>query len=121
MQPHESDWVFVPKPDGNGQGNSGDSYPEWSSIFGYSEETNRRASDIIEKFYWRETSSGPELLVVFREEKSPLYKYLDVPKSKFDTMKDRLDNPEKHHKPLEKWFLRNIAEKYEFERFEDSQ
>lgn len=120
MQSDESDWVFVPSPDDEDQKEGSDPYPEWSSLFEDSEEVGREASGIIEKFYWREAESGPELLVVFREENSPLYKYLDVPLSKFNDMKDRLENSDEYQKPLEKWFLRNISEKYEFERFSDN-
>lgn len=97
-----SDWTYIPEPS--------------------DDENEKTESDVIEKYYWRkEGENGSELLVVFREnQKKPRYKYYDVPKSVFQEMVSRTNNPNKYSVPLEKWFLRNIAEKYDFERYRGS-
>lgn len=99
MSSEESDWVFVPNESEN--------------------KSEKVCSDLIEKFYWRETDSESELLVIFREKNRPRYKYIDVPVAEFQEMRDRVSNPEEYQKPLGKWFLRNITEEYDFVRFSD--
>lgn len=82
--------------------------------------SSRAYSNIIDRYLWRDLEDKTELIVVFDEENHKArYKYFEVTEEDFKELWLRTTSPNKYDKPIDKWFLRNISESYEYQTFKD--